>query len=174
MTGLHKAEEKSANLMAETWTKAAKVRRAFKAGKKRQKDLLLTPERAMFGGYIRLIEIRKAMAEVGLPASDVQAALVLMTTDNAGADLIYATPLPETKRLPELSGKLKKLEKEGKWVPLGIVIQQRDREACDPKDPKSIGAMWVEPWLTGPRAVRALTAARNAIAKGEEGKIDFN
>jgi hypothetical protein len=171
MTGLHKSEVKSANLMAGTWTKAAKVRRAFKAGRQRQKDLLLTPERAMFEGYILLREIQTAMRDAGLPEADVQTVLVLMTTDTSGADLIYAAPIPETKQLPVLYRKLKKLEKEGQWIPLGIVVQQLDREE---KDPKSKGAVWVEPWLTGPRAVRALIAARGAVSDNREGKSTFS
>lgn len=175
MTALHKAEEKSANLMAGTWTKAAKVRRAFKAGRQRQNDLLLTPRRAMFEGYILLHEIQDAMREAGLSENDVQASLVLMTTEpSEGSDLICVLPIPETKRLPQLYGKLRKLETEERWVPLGIAIQQLDREAYDPRDPKSGAVVWVQPWLANPRAARALITARNAIAEHKEGKSAFS
>ena len=174
MTALRKSEEKSTNLMASTWTKAAKVRRAFKAGKKRQKDLVLTPERAMLEGYMLLRDIQKAMSEAGLSEKDVQAALVLMTTDSSGTDLIYAAKIPEMKYLPELYGKLRKLEKEGHWVPLGVALKQFDREAYDARDPKSGAVVWDQPWLMNPRAARALIAARNAIAEDREGKGTFS
>lgn len=162
--------------MAATWTKAGTVRRAFKAGRQRQKDLILTPTKAMFEGYILLTDIQAAMTNAGLSAKDVQVALVLMTQDSSGTDLIYVLPIPETKRLPELHGKLKRLEKEGGWVPLGVAIKQLDHEARDPEDPKSGAVAWVQPWLTNPRAARALIEARSAMAAEDikEGRHAFN
>jgi hypothetical protein len=174
MTPTQTEKSGSRNLMASTWTKAGMVRRAFKAGKPRQKDLLLTPKRAMFEGYILLSEIQDAMSKAGLSANDVQAALVFMTQDSPGADLIYVAPIPETKQLPELYSKVKKLEKDGGWVPLGIAVKQVDREAYEPKDPRSGAVVWVQPWLTNPRAARALLKARSAFAEGEEGKSAFD
>lgn len=38
----------------------------------------------------------------------------------------------------------------------------------------SKGVMWVEPFLTGPRAVRALIEARRVCGDGKEGKSTFN
>jgi hypothetical protein len=172
MTTLHKQEEKSTNLMAGTWTKAAKVRRMFKAGRKRQKDRVLTPTKAIYEACILLDDLRNAMREAGLSADDVRAGLVLMTPEApSGFDQVQALPIPQPKELPDLFAKVSRAEKAGLMLPLGIVIQQRDREG---EDPKSLGATWVEPFLTGPRAVRALIEARRAFGDGQGGKSTFN
>ncbi len=166
MTALEEKASTS-NPMAATWTKAALVRRAFKAGPPRRKDLVLAPTRAMFEGCILLNGLQVAMRDAGLSEKDVQAALILMSPPGGDADLVNILPIPETKRLPELYAKVKKLEAEG-WLPLGAAIKQIDREAYDPKDPKSGAVMWVQPWLTNPRATRALFAARAAFGEGSE------
>jgi hypothetical protein len=167
----HNPRRESANLMSATWTKASKVRRAFKAGKKRKNDIVLTPKRAMFEAYILLGEVRDAMREAGLPESDVQAALVLLMKDGSpGVDLIYIARIPDTQHIPELNRKLKALEKEGPWDPVGVILMQLDREA----DPKSGSAVWGQPWLVNPRAARALFEAGKAAAAGKEGKLAFS
>jgi hypothetical protein len=157
------------NPMAATWTTAGQVRKLFKSGPPRRKDLLLDLKESLLEGLLLLHRLQKAMSKAGLPESDVQAALVLMN-DAEGAGLIYLLPIPETKQLPELYGKLKKLEKDGHWSPLGIAIKQLDR---DPKAPNEAVA-WVHPWLTSPRAARALIKARSVMAEGQEGKSTFN
>lgn len=158
--------------MASTWTKAAIVRRKFKAGRQRQTDLVLTPTRAVLEGYILLHELQKAMVEAGLPEEDVHAALVLITPGvPGGVDKIYVLPFPDMNRLPELYGKVRKLHDAAGVVPLGIVVSQTDRET---QDPKSTGAVWVQPWLTGTRAARALLKARQVCANGGEGESKFN
>ena len=123
------------------------------------------------GSKSLLHKLQKAMSKEGLSENDVQAALVLI---NEGMGLIYMLPLPETKHIPELYGKLKKLEKDGHWSPLGIAIKQLDRETADQKDPMSGAVVWVHPWLTSPRAARALIKARSIMAEGQEGKSTFN
>jgi hypothetical protein len=171
MTALHKSQEKRANPMAGTWTKAAKVRRMFKAGRPRQKDRVLRPEQAIYEACLLLDDIRAAMRGAGLSADDVRAALVLMTPETAeGVDFIHVLRIPPPKKLPELFVKVSKAQKSGAVLPLGIVIGQEDHEVTDGIK----GVMWVEPFLTGPRAVRALIEARRVCGDGKEGKSTFN
>ena len=166
-----KLEIKKGNLMAATWTKAAVVRRAFKSGRQRQKDLLLTPTRAILEGSIVLHELQTAMRDAGLLEEDAKAALVFVS-DAGSSDLIYVAPLPEVEGLANLSGKIKALQ--GVWRPLGLVFWQRDREAEIPGDPKSGAVGWVQPWLTDQRSARALIAARDVVSKGQDGQQSFN
>jgi|SRR5579872_464289 len=158
MTKLH--QRGATNPMAETWTKAGKVRRLFKAGKPRQKDLSYDSERAILEARIIFLEIRRAMiqAEIKTVGEDVRAALVLMTLDNAKVDRIYLLPIPRRlEDLSELSTKVAKHEKAERVVPLGVAIWQKDREADDSVD------VWVQPWLVEtPRAKQAAIAARKA------------
>jgi hypothetical protein len=171
VTGLHKSTEKNLNPMSATWTKAGKVRRAFKAGRQRQKDLRYDSERAILEARILLIEIRRAMleAEIFKYGEDVRAALVLMTPDDAKADTVYILQMPrKLEDLPELSAKVAKHEKAEKAVPLGVAIWQRDREA-------NHSDVWIQPWLVNPRAALAAIAARKAFieSEGRETKSTF-
>jgi hypothetical protein len=161
---------KSENLMALTWTRAAKVRRAFKAGRTRQKDLVLTPLRAILEASIFMDGLRAAMREAGLSDEDVRVGLVLMDEDN---DWIYVSPIPrELDGLPKMYGKIKKLE--GSWRPLGIVCGQRDRETETHGGPEAWTA-WGQQWLTDMRSVKALLFARDAAGiKGGEGLHKIN
>ncbi len=149
------------NPMAATWTKAATVRRMFKAGRQRQNDLLYDSEEAILQGRISFLQIRKAMLAAGIAttADDLRAALVLMTPEGAESNEVYVLPIPrELAKLPELSVKVTKLEKSEKAVPLGLVFWQRDREAED-------SDVWVQPWLVNPRAAAATIAARKAYGE---------
>lgn len=167
--------EKSTNLMAGTWTKAAKVRRSFKAGRPLQKDRVLTTTKAIHEACILLDDLRNAMRQSGLSADDVQAALVLVTPETPGLeDAVYVLPVPQPKKLPDLFANVAKVEKTGEVLPLGIAVKQRDHEAYDPKDPKSGAVVWVQPFLTGPRAVAALKHARDLFGEGGEGKKKFS
>jgi hypothetical protein len=164
-----------ANPMASKWTKAGMVRRAFKAGRPLQKDRVLTPRQAIWEACSLRESLYEAMRKAGLSADDVQAAIVLMTPEAAASvDLIYVFPIPQTRDLPELFGKVTKLEKTEKVIPLGIAIRQVDRERYDPKDPKSGAVVWVQPFLANARAARALIQARNLFADGSGGKGTFN
>jgi hypothetical protein len=162
--------------MAATWTKVSKVRRAFKAGPPRKKDIEYEIEEAVLQGYSALLEIRKAMvqAEILTSAEDVKAALVLMTSSpESNAGLVSLLAIPRTiKNLPGLSSEAEKLAKKGAMVPLGVAFWQRDREA----DPKNSKAVWVQPWLVNPRALRAAIAAREAFEEsdGEETNNTFD
>jgi hypothetical protein len=161
--------------MASTWTKAGKVRRAFKSGRQRQKDRVLTPTAAIYEACILLDELRNAMVEAELSEDDVQAALVLMTPETPGREnTIYVLPIPQPKKLPDLFANVEKVEKPGKILPLGIAVRQLDHEAKDPKDPKSGAVVWVQPFLTGPRAEHALIQARKIFADGSGGKSYFS
>jgi hypothetical protein len=164
------------NLMAVTWTKAAKVRRAFKAGPRRKTDLVYDTEQAVLQSYVELLELRKEMAqaEIFTSAEDVKAALVLMSSHaefNAGVVSLLAIPRT-IKNLPELSSKAERLSKKGAMVPLGEAFWQRDRDA----DSKKSKTVWVQPWLVNPRAVRAAIAAQEAFeeSNGEETNETFD
>jgi len=162
----------SKNPMASTWTKAAKVRRAFKAGRQRQKDRVLTPVKAIYEVCILLDDLRTAMDEAKLPVEDVGAALVLVTPETPDREnLVYVLRVPEPKRLPELFSEVAKLEKPGKILPLGVAVWQRDREI---QDPEKQGVVWVQPFLTGARAEKALLEARKVFTEGRGGKSTFN
>jgi hypothetical protein len=169
-------EAKTENLMAGTWTKAAKVRRAFKAGPRRKTDLVYDTEEAVLQGYIALLEFRKEMvqAEIFTSADDVKAALVLMSSDpetNAGAVHLLAIPRA-IKNLPDLSSKAERLSKRGATVPLGVAFWQRDRE----QDTKKGKTVWIQPWLVNPCAARAAMAAQEAFeeSNGQETNASFD
>jgi hypothetical protein len=171
MTGLHKTHsiKPKANPMASTWTRAGKVRRAFKAGRQRVKNLVLTPTVAIHESCILLDELRNAMREADLSADDVQAALVLVTPETPSReDMVYVLRIPQPGKLSELFANVAKLEKPGKILPLGIAIRQVDQ------DSETGAVVWVQPFLTGPRAERALIQARKLFADGSGGKSEFN
>ncbi len=163
---------KNTNPMAATWTKAALVRRAFKAGPKRKTNLEYDRENAILHARILFLEFRVAMGKAGITttAEDVRAALVLMTPESATSDQVHLLSMPrELEDLPGLSAKMAKLEKAEKVAPLGVAIWQRDREAGDT-------AVWLHPWLVvGPRAQRAAIAAQKAFdaSGGKETKGTF-
>jgi hypothetical protein len=161
--------------MAAHWTKAGKVRRAFKAGRQRQKDRVVNTTVAIYEACILLDELRNAMRAEDLSPDDVQAALVLVTPETPGREnAVYVLPIPQPTKLPHLFATVAKVEKPGKVLPLGIAIRQVDREAEDSKDPKSGAAVWVQPFLTGPRAETALLQARKLFADGSGGKSTLN
>ncbi len=169
MTELRKSGSK--NPMAATWTKAAKVRRAFKVGRQRQKDRVLTPVAAIHETCILLDSLRNAMDEAGLSREDVGAAVVLVTPETPDREnLVYVLKVPPPKELPKLFLEVAKIEKPGKILPLGVALWQLDRE----RDPKDGGVVWMHPFLTGPRAERALIRARQIFQEGAGGKGSFN
>ena len=157
--------------MAASWTKAAKVRRSFKAGRRLVKERIVTPIVAIHEACILLDELREAMHEVGLPKDDVWAAIAVVTPERPDKENeVYVLEVPPPRRLPELFERMAKIEKPGKVLPLGILIAQRDREA---KDPKEQGASWVQPFLVGPRAEKALILARKLFTEGKN-RASFN
>lgn len=155
--------EKSTNLMESTWTKAAIVRRKFKAGKKRQKDLEYDLERAILEARILFIEFRAAMLKEGIPTSAryARAALVLMTPDESDVNRVSALSVPrDLDGLPELADRAARLERAEKVVPLGVAIWQRDPEAGEQ-------VAWVHPWRVNQRAQQAAKAAEKAFVASE-------
>ena len=157
---------RKSNPMQSTWTKASKVRRAFKAGKPREKDLIFDVETAVLTCRWLFIEIRKERSVAGIKkwAEDVQVALVLVTPESSKADRAYILPIPQgLEGLPALNEEAEKLERTHRVIPLGAAFWQRDRDAADEVD------TWVQLWLTGPRAARASDAARKAF-KESDGK----
>ena len=93
------------NPMASTWTKAAKVRRALKAGRPLRKDRSVTPRVAIHEGCILMEKLRDAMHEAELPEEDVRAAVVLMVPHYVPSrDAVHVLRIPESEELPPLSG----------------------------------------------------------------------
>ena len=161
------------NPMANTWTKAGKVRRAFKAGRPPSKDRVLTPIAAIHETCILLDSLRNAMAGAGLSPDDISAGLVLVTPETPGSeDVVYTLRIPQPDKLPELFTSVAEIQSIGEILPLGIVVHQIDREAYDPADPKSGAVLWVHTFLTGERAVRALKAARADCGTGKTQLFD--
>ena len=156
------------NLMAATWTKASKVRRAFKSGKKRQKDLVLTPRRAVIEAYGVLHELRAAMALAGLSEDDANGALVFLNEDQ-DADSGYVVPLPKPEQMPVPYATARRLEEQTGWLPIGLVLHQRDHEALDPADPKSGAYLWAQQWVMSERSTKALLIARERVANTQAG-----
>ncbi len=156
------------NLMAATWTKAAKVRRAFKSGKKRRKDLVLTPRRAVIEAYVVLHELREAMARAGLSETDANGALVFLS-EFQSSDSAYVIPLPAPERMPEPYATARRLEEQLGWRPIGLILHQRDHEAFTPADPKSGAYLWAQQWVISDRATKALLDARKLVANTKAG-----
>jgi hypothetical protein len=148
------------NLMAATWTKAGKVRRAFKAGRPRREDLVLTPTRALLEGSLVLNAIQEAMRAVDLSEDDIKAALVFMS--DAG---FYVARIRPVSELPITLKEIKQLE--GDWRPLGLVLCQLDREAGKT-------ATWDLAWLVDMASKNALRAAAIALTKEKYGKHALN
>jgi hypothetical protein len=165
----HKAMEKSL-------TAAASVRRSFKAGPPRRKDLCLTPARAVVEAWALCDELQTTMRRLGLSKGDVHAALVLLTpnTTNEREDTIHVYPVPDMAGLPALYEKVMELQ-AGTAVspfganvfPLGVVFKQFDREAEHSQGPE----VWVHPWLVFPNASLALSNVMqrySGLGPGEE------
>jgi nitrate reductase NapAB chaperone NapD len=153
------------NLMESTWTPAAKVRRAFKAGPKRRKDKELNTVEAVFEAGMLLHKLRMAMEMADERSDDVQAALVLVTPPDR-ENAVHVLPVPQHKRFSTLFADVERLEKLGKVIPLGMVFRQRDRKAEDM-------SVWTEPFLTGHRAESALRQSEKIFAEGKAGKSAF-
>jgi hypothetical protein len=161
MTRLQKPTEK--NLMASTWTKAGKVRRAFKAGRPRQTNRLVTPTVAIHEACIALERLQDEMRKEELLEQDVQAALVIMTPQTPDREnLVYVQGIPDTKRLPEVFASVRKIEVPEKMLVIGILFKQRDREAK--KD-----AVWPQPYLVGDRAQKAMLTGGQMFQEMEKG-----
>ncbi len=118
------------NLMAGTWTKAATVRRKFKAGPPRRKDLEYDMERAVIECRILFIQIRKEMLQAGIMSDDARVALVLMTPVwKEGVGRVHVLPVPrKLDGIPGLYAAAAKLENSEKVVPAGVAFWMKDRE----------------------------------------------
>ena len=154
---------------------AAFVRRSFKAGPPRRKDLFIAPARAVVEAWALCDEIKAMMRRVGLTREDAQAALVLLTGDREDErrEKIYVYPVPDMAGLPALYEKAMALGVgEEPYVfpnvwPLGVVFKQFDRQSDTPEVPE----VWSHPWLVFPNASRALLAVEQRYADmgpGEE------
>lgn len=162
MVGLRRINAE--NPMARTWSKAALVRRKFKAGRPIQKDRVLSPIAAIHEGCILLDDLRNAMRDAGLSPDDVRVGIVFVTPETPDTEnVVYTLRIPRDPRdLPKLFKKMEEIVTAAKVLPLGLLAGQTDRETMEPDDPKSGAVVWVQPFLTGDRAVRALKTAKNS------------
>jgi len=152
------------NPMAATWTRAAKVRRALKAGRPLRKDRTVTPRVAIHEGCILLEKLRDAMHNAELPEEDVRAAVVLMVPNYVPSrDAVHVLRIPEPEELPALFRFVSDVEDSARVLTVGLGIWLRDREAGST-------AGWIQPFLTGQRAANALTKARTILEDSEGGK----
>lgn len=158
--------------MTSTWTKAAKVRRALGAGKPAIKDREYDIESAVMAARALLMEIRKERSLAGIEEwwDDVAVALLLMTPEQAKKDKVYLLPISrDFDDLAILYKNAMHLKTTERAVPLGAAFWQLDREAGGVVD------VWVEQWLTGPRAMLAATRASKAFEEsgGKETSANF-
>ena len=150
--------------MAATWTKAAKVRRALKAGRPLRKDRTVTPRVAIHEGCILMERLRDAMHEAELPEEDVRAAVVLMVPHYVPSrDAVHVLRIPEPEELPALFRFVLDIEDSERVLTLGLGIWLWDREAGS-----AVG--WIQPFLTGQRAENALAKARTVLEESEGGE----
>ena len=119
--GTNGGQPKEKNLMAGTWTKAAKVRRVFKGGAPRKRDLVLSPSAALLEGAAVFHYLQAAMREAGLPEEDAKASLVLVTGFEADDD-IHVVEALRIEELPKSYEEIKALE--GLWLPVGLTFWQ--------------------------------------------------
>jgi hypothetical protein len=150
--------------MAATWSKAAKVRRAFKAGRTLSKDRILTSTMAIHEGCILQERLRAAMVEADLPAEDVRVALALMVPNYVPVrDAVHVLRIPEPADLPGLFRRVQEIEDDGQVQTLGLGVWQRDRETGD-------ASAWVQAFLTGARAANGIAKARKILVEKQGGE----
>ena len=151
------------NPMAATWTKAAKVRRAFKAGRPLRKDRVLSPTMAIHEACILQERLRAAMGEADLPVEDVKTALVLMVPNYVQErDAVHVLRIPEPGELPELFRRVEEIDETGGSDP-GAGVWQMDRETGSAEG-------WIQPFLTGARAASGMAKARKILLECEGGE----
>ena len=157
----------SLNPMAATWSRAAKVRRAFKAGRTLRKDRILTSTTAIHEACILQERLRAAMGEAGLPAEDVCASLVLMVPNYVPErDAVHVLRIPEAGDLPMLFQRVAEIEDAGRVQTLGLGVWQMDRETENTDG-------WIQPFLTGQRAANGIAKAKRILveSRGGEGLV---
>ena len=150
----------SENPMARTSTKAAKVRRTFRTVKPRTSDLVYDIENAVMAVRALFVEIRNERSQAGIDQwwDDVAVALILMTPEKAKNDVVYLLPISrDFEDLAIVYKDAMQLKKTEGVVPLGAAFWQLDQEAGGEVD------VWVEQWLTGPRAMLAADRASKAF-----------
>lgn len=150
--------------MAATWTKAAKVRRVFKAGRPLRKDRVLSPTMAIHEACILQERLRAAMGEAALPVEDVRIALVVMVPNYVPErDVVHVLRIPEAGDLPVLFRRVEEINETGRVQTLGLGVWQMDRETGS-------AAGWIQPFLTGARAVNGMAKARKILLDSEGGE----
>jgi hypothetical protein len=150
--------------MAATWSRAAKVRRAFKAGRSLRKDRILTPTVAIHEACILLERLRAAMGEAELLFEDARVSVVLMVPAYLPErDAVHVLRIPEPGELPGLFRRVEEIEETGRVQTLGLGVWQMDRETGNT-------AGWIQPFLTGARAVNGMAKAQRILAETEGGE----
>jgi hypothetical protein len=150
--------------MAATWSQAAKVRRAFKAGRTLRKDRILPPTTAIHEACILQDRLRAAMAEANLPSEDVRVAVVLLVPNYVPErDAVHVLRVPEPSDLPAIFRRVQELEDDGRVQALGLGVWQRDRDSDSHTG-------WVQAFLTGDRAARAIAKACRVLVEKQGGE----
>jgi hypothetical protein len=153
--------------MAATWTKAAKVRRAFKAGRPLRKDRILSPTMAIHEACMLQERLRGAMHEAGLPVEDVRTALVLIVPNYVPErDAVHVFRIPEPGDLPGLFRRVEAVDETGRVQTLGLGVWQKDRET-------ESNAGWIQQFLTGSRAANGTVKAQRILLDTEGGEAQF-
>jgi hypothetical protein len=162
---LDKQHTGTTNPMAATWTEAAKVRRAFKAGRRLKKDRELTPTVAIHEACILLEKLRNAMHEAAQPVEDVRASVVLMVPNYVPErDAVHVLRISESAQLPGLFRRAEEIDAADRVLTLGLGVWQNDRETGS-----AVG--WIQPYLIGQRAANAMRKAQKVLMESEGGEV---
>lgn len=151
----------SPNPMAATWTPAAVVRRAFKAGPRRKTDLVYDVERGFLECRILYIELRNAMIDAGIKtaANDVSVGIVLMDSNNRKAYVIPAGG--NLDAFTEWAHKADRLDKKHKVIPVGVAFWQRDRESGQDET-------WVRLWRVDSETAILMTDVKKDMKQNKD------
>jgi hypothetical protein len=155
------------NLMASTWTKAAVVRRKFKAGPRRQRDIEYDVERALLECRILYTELRNAMVTAGIKTGAVDVSVGIILTAPPDAEIRFVEVLSaggDMEAFAKQAMKAAWLEKQHKVFPIGAAFWQRDRES-------GTGEVWIRSWRLGGQSALLLTETLKYL-KDHEGN-DF-
>ena len=156
------------NLMAATWTKAAKVRRAFKAGRQRQVDWVMDAERAFIESRLLFINLRAAMVSAGAPTTDAELRVGVVLGTPPGFNEAVVILIPRDSNQIRMAEAKAENEQEAGRVPMGAIVWLVDREG------ETSTSVWVQPWLVGSEPTRALKVLTRAFTEvgGEAGVFD--
>jgi hypothetical protein len=154
-------EARTENPMAATWTQAAIVRRAFRAGPRRKTDLVYDVERGFLECRILYIELRNAMIDAGIKTSASDVAVGIVLTDGSNRKAYVLPAGGSLEEFTEWAKKAERLEKRHNVIPVGAGFWQRDRESCQDET-------WVRLWRVDGETAILMTDIKKEL-KQEKG-----